>query len=65
MYKDVLRSITDIEIFPVISLTIFMVFFAGLIVFVLRMSKSHIQHMEELPCQSDEETLRTLNTDVS
>ena len=51
MYKNVLRSMVDIEIFPVIGLAIFMGFFVMLLVFVFRLSKSYIKHMEEMPSQ--------------
>jgi cytochrome c oxidase cbb3-type subunit IV len=53
MYKNVLRSIIDIEIFPVIGLVIFMGFFAGLMVYVWRMSRGYVKHMEELPYHED------------
>ncbi|MDN3203149.1 cbb3-type cytochrome c oxidase subunit 3 [Algoriphagus sp. C2-7] len=54
MYKEVLRSIENIEIYPVISLVIFVAFFLGMFVWVLRVPKSHIEHMENLPIDEDE-----------
>ena len=53
MYKNVLRSIIDIEIFPVIGLAIFMGFFVALMVYVWRMNRDYIKHMEEMPYQDD------------
>lgn len=52
--KDAMAS-TGIEIYPIISLLIFVIFFAVLIVYTLRMSKKHIQHLEEIPLKEDDE----------
>lgn len=51
MYKDVLRSITDIDIFPVIAFTIFMVFFIGLFVYVFRLDKQEVNKMAAMPLE--------------
>lgn len=60
MYKNVLRSIVDIEIFPVIGLAIFMGFFVMLLVFVIRLNKNYIHYMEDMPNQdSSTEPLNT------
>ena len=49
MYKFVLRAIEGIEIFPVISLAIFFTFFVGMTWYVLKMNKSHLDKMENMP----------------
>ncbi len=49
MYKFVLQSIEGIEIFPIISLTIFFVFFVLLIYVVYTMDKSWLNNMASLP----------------
>lgn len=54
MYKEVLRSIENIEIYPVISLLIFVVFFVGMFIWVLRVPKTYIDHMKSLPMDEDE-----------
>lgn len=51
MYKEVLRSISDVEIFPIISIVIFFLFFVGLVVWVLRMDKKFIRQIERLPLE--------------
>lgn len=61
MHKEVLRSIIDIEIFPVIGLVIFMGFFFMLMIYVWRMSRPYIQHMEELPYHEDIEQQPTVS----
>ncbi|MHA7131978.1 cbb3-type cytochrome c oxidase subunit 3 [Algoriphagus namhaensis] len=54
MYKEVLRSIENVEIYPVISLVIFMAFFLGVFIWVMKVPKSHVEHMESLPIEEDE-----------
>ena len=40
MYKEVLRSIEDIEIMPLISLMVFMLFFIGMFIWVVTVDKN-------------------------
>jgi hypothetical protein len=47
-------TIVGIEIFPIISFLIFFSFFIGLLIYVKRLSKSHVQDMGALPLESDE-----------
>ncbi|MDF2158633.1 cbb3-type cytochrome c oxidase subunit 3 [Algoriphagus sp. CAU 1675] len=54
MYKEVLRSIENIEIYPVISLLIFVLFFLGVFYWVTRMPKDFVDHMKSLPMDKDE-----------
>ena len=55
MYKNVLQSITGIEIFPLISFVIFFVFFLGLLLYVVLSDKKHFASMSELPLQNENE----------
>ncbi len=48
-----MESILGIEIYPVISLTIFFVFFVLVFVYVMRMSKAEVQEMGQLPLEDD------------
>jgi len=66
MDKKVLQSIAGIEIYPLISLAIFFLFFLGLLLFVVVANRQHLQNMSELPLLTDdEETLQSqLNHDV-
>lgn len=52
MYKNVLTSIEGIEIYPLISLTIFVAFFVALGVFVIKADKKHIEKMKNKPLES-------------
>ncbi|MDO8968638.1 MAG: cbb3-type cytochrome c oxidase subunit 3 [Algoriphagus sp.] len=57
MYKEILRSIDNIEIYPIISLIIFLLFFVGMFIWVVRTPKDHIKHMESLPFDDQESTI--------
>jgi cbb3-type cytochrome oxidase subunit 3 len=54
MYKEVLRSIEGIGIFPSISLVLFLGFFIGLIIYLVKKGKSHFEDVSRLPLESDE-----------
>jgi hypothetical protein len=49
MYKEVLRSITGIEIYPVVSLVVFTVFFALVIAWTARLDRRHLERLAQLP----------------
>ena len=49
MYKEVLRSIDNIAIWPVISFVIFFLFFLGLLWWTFAVDKRHVTHMSNLP----------------
>jgi hypothetical protein len=44
-----MTSIDGIELFPVISLTIFVAFFIGLFVWVIRMKKKDVKELSDYP----------------
>ena len=54
MYKNILRSISDVETFPVVAILVFFLFFVGLLFWVLRMDKGHEKHMASLPLEDKE-----------
>lgn len=54
MYKEVLRSIDSVGIFPVISFVIFFTFFIFLLVQVWRYDRSLMGKMSSLPIDSVE-----------
>ncbi|PJJ59751.1 hypothetical protein [Hymenobacter chitinivorans] len=67
MDKNVLQSIAGIEVYPLISLAIFFLFFVGLLAYVLLANRQHISTMSQLPLAPDntsDETLYHLNPDV-
>lgn len=57
MYKDVLRSIAEIELFPIIGIVLFMGFFLIISIYAIRMSKKEVEKLENIPFESEEEKL--------
>lgn len=53
MYKEVLRSISGIEIWPIVSLAIFFGFFVGLLLWVWLVDKKYIERMSKMPMDGD------------
>lgn len=49
MYKEVLRSIDGIEIYPVISFVLLGSFFLGVLVYTFTMKKGEVEDMSSLP----------------
>jgi hypothetical protein len=49
MYKDILLSIVGIEVFPVVSLLLFVVVFAAVLISVARMDRRRAQALASLP----------------
>lgn len=49
MKKDILSSIENIEIYPIISLVIFVVFFVGMFWWVLKKDNTYIDYMKGMP----------------
>jgi cbb3-type cytochrome oxidase subunit 3 len=65
MYKNVLQSIDNIAIWPVISFVIFFVFFLCLLWWVFTADKKMIRKMSEMPLESTEPTATPSETPVS
>ncbi|MDX2247581.1 MAG: cbb3-type cytochrome c oxidase subunit 3 [Bacteroidia bacterium] len=56
MYKEVLRSIEDVSLFPIIAILVFVIFFVLMLIYVIRMDKSSVETMASLPLKSSEVT---------
>ena len=56
MYKNVLQSIDNIAIWPVISFVIFFLFFICLLWWVFTTDKKFIDKMKDLPVEKSENT---------
>lgn len=54
--KDAMAS-TGIEIYPIISLIIFVTFFVILLIYTFKMSKSHLDHLKDIPLKDGEDEL--------
>jgi cytochrome c oxidase cbb3-type subunit 4 len=55
MTKELLQSIDGVTIYPIISLVVFVLFFAVILIWMFRVDKNYIQKMENLPLERDEE----------
>ena len=60
--KNYAASIKDIDIYPVISLSIFVLFFIVMIYFVKKMSKGHVSEMKHLPLELDVDSNASVHT---
>lgn len=49
--KHHLETIIGIEIYPIISLTIFFLFFIGTIYWVIKLDKKHLNEVSNLPLE--------------
>lgn len=49
MYKDVLRTIAGIEIFPMLSLVVFLAVFVVMLVWVIRLDRRRLEQNAHLP----------------
>ncbi len=49
MYKNVLRAIEGIELYPIISLVVFVTFFVGLGVYVARLPRGQVNELKNMP----------------
>jgi cytochrome c oxidase cbb3-type subunit 4 len=53
MYKDILQSIDNVAIWPVISFVIFFTFFLVLLWWTLSVDKGFIRKMKDLPMEGN------------
>ncbi len=49
MFKHYFEQIEQVEIWPIISLSIFFIFFVCLIIYVLTVDKKYISEVSQLP----------------
>ncbi len=61
MFKQYFEQVENVALWPIISLTIFFVFFIGLVVYVFKINKKHIKHMERLPLIEDQEGINSVS----
>ncbi len=60
MIRNYLQSIEGVEIYPLFTLIVFVLFFIVMLVWMLRIDKNYIKEMEHLPLES--ENNRKLNS---
>ncbi|MDW3652026.1 MAG: hypothetical protein R8P61_33440 [Bacteroidia bacterium] len=65
MYKETLRSIDGVSLFPVIAILIFVIFFLIVLFFVIRMDKKRVQEFSALPLEDGPKSSNTLTQAVN
>ena len=60
--KNYAASIKDIDIYPIISMTIFVLFFIAVIYFVKKMDKRRVDEIKHLPLHLDIESNTSVHT---
>ncbi len=60
MIRNLLQSIEGVEIYPLISLIVFIIFFVVILVWMFKIDKNYIKEMEQLPLDSNNN--RNLNS---
>ena len=60
--KNYAASIKDIDIYPIVSLAIFVLFFIAVIYYVKKMDKRHVDELKSLPLGDDSESNASLTT---
>nr|WP_237390469.1 cytochrome C oxidase Cbb3 [Fulvivirga sediminis] len=63
MFKHYFEQIHSVEIWPIISLSIFFIFFICLVLWVIKADKGYISKMKHLPV--DDVTLSTAKSEES
>jgi len=53
MYKQILEGIKGVELYPILSLVIFVAFFIILGIWVVKARKSYINKMSRMPLEDD------------
>lgn len=56
-FINYLSEIVNVEIYPMISLFIFVLFFVGLIIYVIKSDKNYIKKMSDMPLEKNDENL--------
>jgi len=60
MFKEVLQSIEGVEVYTIVSMIIFILFFIGMTIWLLKVDKKYIKDMSELPLKENENEFSNL-----
>ena len=58
MYQEILRAIAGIEVYPVLSLVIFVVFFTGMLAWVVRLDRTRLRQFAAMPLEDRSDSRR-------
>jgi len=59
MYSQYFEGIKNVEVGPIISLILFVLFFIGVIIWIFRLDKDFIERMKNMPLDDDDPGLNT------
>lgn len=65
MIQNVLRHLGGVENYGVLSLCLFFLIFAIMVVWAVLQGRSHVEHMARLPLETEQETQSTYRKDDS
>ena len=65
MFKHYFEQIHNVEVWPIISLSIFSIFFVSLIIWVIRADKNYIKSMSQLPIEDEAKTFEESKSPTS
>lgn len=54
--KQYAETIVGVEVYPLVSMMIFLLFFIGVTAYVVMMRKAYIQEMEQMPLETNGQT---------
>jgi hypothetical protein len=60
MYKDILQSIEGVELYAIVAMIIFILFFVGMTIWIIKVDKNYIKLMSELPIKEDNNEITNL-----
>ncbi len=64
MYKEVLRSIEGIGLFPSVSLILFLTLFIVVLIYVIRKGKKHFDNAAQIPLDDNKVFTNTATNEV-
>lgn len=56
--KHHLTGIDGVSIYPIISLLIFVIFFASVMTYVIRMKRNEVDELSQIPFETNEENIQ-------
>ncbi|MBU1095717.1 MAG: CcoQ/FixQ family Cbb3-type cytochrome c oxidase assembly chaperone [Ignavibacteriae bacterium HGW-Ignavibacteriae-2] len=62
MFSNNLSSIEGVSVYAIISLIIFVTFFIGITIWVIKADKNYLNHMENLPLENDNQDITILES---
>jgi hypothetical protein len=57
MISETLQRIDGVTAFPIIGLALFFVMFAACVVWVIRLDKRYVSHMERMPLDAESDSV--------